>query len=632
MNSLSHEEQDFIDRINRIIAANLGDEKFGVAELANKMGVSRSQIHRRLKSICNKSVSRYIREIRLKKAKEFLEQGGQTVSEIAYKVGFGSPSYFIKSFHDFYGYPPGEVKKHEEPDSGSSEQAEDTHLKDTATKQPSKLFLAVIFILVLLGAYLAYLTFSDSSPQQSLIRSSQKTLMVLPFKNLSSDESNQYFADGVTEDILNQLTKISGLKVLSHTTAEQFRETTLSSPEIAKKMNVSYILEGSIRRQENNFRISVQLTDAEHDYLLWSENYDRQLADIFTIQSNIAKNVANQMQVMFTPGEIKEIEKLHPKNTEAYDNYLMGQYLCLRRDSSSIRKGIEYFKRAIKVDSTYTLAYSGLADGYYALAFTGNIDREKGYDLAYRAAEKALEMDSTLAEAYAVLGVVSYFGYRKWEQAREFLEKAVKVDSNCMVAHLYYCSFLDIIGEPDKALEEVNKAIELEPYYHMTFRMKGIILCNNKRYEESTDALWRSYELNQESYYNYSRIFLNDLALNDDASAVEILQELFSIHPGYKSYQNDITLLYETSGIVGVLKLFLDARSEIENEDDVFLIPSLNIKLGMRNEALTYLERACAEKDRDIPRMIRKPEFESLHSNPRFQALVDTMNLRPYFH
>ena len=230
-----------------------------------------------------------------------------------------------------------------------------------------------------------------------------------------------------------------------------------------------------MRRQGDNVRISVQLIDARKDHHLWSENYDRQLADIFIIQSDIAKNVAKQLQSILSPEEIKHIEKLHPKNAEAYDKYLMGQYLCLKRDSLSIRKGIEYFEQAIEIDSTYTLAYSGLADGYYALAFTGNIERSTGYDRAYKMAEKALEMDSTLAEAYAVLGIVNYFGYWKWEEARKLLEKAIEVDSNCMVAHLYYCSFLDIVGEPENALKQVNKAIELEPLYHMPFQMKGII-------------------------------------------------------------------------------------------------------------------------------------------------------------
>jgi len=630
MNSNSGNDKAFLDRLTSAVEANLGDENFGVKQLADKMQMNRSSVHRKLKLVTKKSVSEFIRELRLQKAKELLEQGTVNVSEVSYQVGFNSPSYFGRCFHDHFGYPPGEAKNHVKADSESAWLTTGSNSIEKRKQLPI-LFITVISVVVLFGIYLGITALFRYSSLKNTIGNSEKSVIVLPFKNLSSDESTQYFADGITEDILNQLAKISDLKVLSRTTSERFRESSLSSPEIARKVNANYLLEGSVRRQDDEVRISVQLIDAREDQHLWSENYDRQLADIFVIQSDIAKNVAKQLQSILSPEEIEQIEKRHPKNTEAYDKYLMGQYLCLKRDSLSIRKGIEYFEQALEIDSTYTLAYSGLADGYYALSFTGNIARNSGYDKAYKMAEKALEIDPTLAEAYAVLGVVSYFGYWKWEEARTFFEKAIEVDSNCMVAHLYYCSFLDIVGEGDKALEEASKAIELEPYYHMTFRMKGTILCNEKKYKESTEALKRSYELNNESYYNFSRIFLNDLALNDEASALETLRELFSVHPGYKQYKNDIKPTYESSGINGVLQLLLNARFKLGNEDDHFLIPIIYTKLGMHNEALTYLEKACANKDRDIPRMIRKPEFEILYPDHSFQALVDTMNLRPYF-
>jgi len=631
MNSNTGNDKAFLDRLTSIVEANLNDENFGVRELADKMRMNRSSVHRKLKSITKKPVSEFIREIRLQKAKQLLEEGSDNVSEVAYKVGFGSPSYFVKCFHDHFGYPPGEAKNNARIASESAKQSDKQNSDENMFRKQNSRVLLVVSIIVFFGIYLVFTTFFSHSSQKDAITTSEKSIIVLPFKNLSSEENNQYFADGITEDILTQLTKISDLEVVSRTSSEQFRESSLSSPEIARKMNINYILEGSVRRQDDNVRISVQFIDARKDLHLWSENYDRQLADIFTIQSDIAKNVASQLQSILSEEEMKQIERLHPKNAEAYDKYLMGQYLCLKRDSISIRKGIEYFEQALEIDSTYSLAYSGLADGYYALSFTGNIDRSSGYDIAYQMAEKALEMDSTLAEAYAVLGVVSKFGYWKWEEARKFFEKAIEEDPNCMVAHLYYCSFLDIVDESDKALEQVNKAIELEPYYHMTFRMKGIILCNEKKYKESTEALMRSYELNQDSYYNYSRIFLNDLALNDEASALEALHKLFSIRSGYRTYEKDITPLYESSGVNGVLQLLLNVRTKLGNEDDHFLVPILYNKLGMQNEALTYLENACRERDRDIPRMIRKPEFENLHSNPRFLALVDTMNLTPYF-
>jgi tetratricopeptide (TPR) repeat protein len=354
------------------------------------------------------------------------------------------------------------------------------------------------------------------------------------------------------------------------------------------------------------------------------------MQDIFKTQLDIAQNVADQLHLILSPEKIEQIEKLQPKNPEAYNNYLLGQYFCLKRDSLSIQKGIGYFKKAIEIDSNYTLAYSGLANGFYALAFTGNIEIYTGYATAYKMAEQALKMDSTLAEAYAVLGVVNYFGYWNWEKARILLEKALEVDSNCMVAHLYHCSFLDIVGEPEKALYHANKAIELEPYFHMPYHMKGLICRNNDKYAESTAAIMRSHELNPE-YWDKHLILSNYLYLNDEMSAVKFLSELFSVETGFQKYENSIYPAYEASGINGVLTLYREAMLEQEVFNPIFLTPILNIRLGMNDKALTLLEIACRERRADIPRMIRYPEFENLHSNPRFQAMVDTMNLRPYF-
>ncbi len=630
MNIISSEDQAFLKRLNAIVEANLHNEQFGVNELAQKAGLSRSQIHRRLKSISNKSVSQFIREVRLEKAKELLEEETLTVSEIAYKVGFGSPSYFIKSFHDLYGYPPGDEKKHL---TNMAEQEEHNQPQSPANKlftSRRKLIYGLAVIVIFLFTYFVWDILPVGSPAKRSNNTLEKSVIVLPLENLTTDKENQYLADGISEDIRSQLAKIPGLKVISGMSAEKYRETILSAPEIARQVNADYILAGSIRQWDSILYINIALSDAMQDRVLWPEKYERKMEDIFETQLDIAQNVADQLHLILSPEEIEQIEKLQPKNPEAYNNYLLGQYFCLKRDSASIQKGIGYFKKAIEIDPGYALAYAGLADGFYALSITGNIERSSGYATAYKMAEQALEMDSTLAEAYAVLGVVSKFGYWEWEKSRSFLKKALALDSTCMVAHLYYCSFLDIVGEPEKALYHANKAIELEPYFHMPYHMKGLICHNINKFDESTTAIVRSHELNPE-YWDKHLILSNYLYLNDEISAVKFLSELFSVEPEFQKYENRIYPAYETSGINSVLTLYLDAIYQQNEIDPLFLIPLLNNRLGMSDKALTLLERACRESRADIPRMIRYPEFENLHSNPRFQALVDTMNLRPYF-
>jgi len=640
MNLNFHSDEDFIKRLTEIVEANFKNENFGVSELTEEAGLSHSVIHRRLKSIKNQSVSQFIREIRLKKARELLEEGKRTVSEIAYEVGFGSPSYFIRCFHEQFGYSPGETKNQIAAYSDSEKQTDEKRPKEPkVTNKSSKIFITSVSIIILLAAYFLFIKPFGNSSKNRQNNTIEKSIMVLPFTNLSSDENNQYFADGIAEDILNQLTKTTSLKVVSRTSSEQFRESSLSSKEIAEKMKVNYILEGSVRRQDDDVRISVQLIDARQDQHLWSENYDRQLEDIFAIQTDISKNVAEKLETILSPEEIKQIEKLQPINAEAYDNYLMGRYFCFKRDVVSIKKGIEYFEKAIEIDPDYALAYTGLADGYFLLSFNGDIERNAGYKKAYEMAEKALENDSTLAETYAVLGVVSYFGFWKWEEARKLFEKALEIDPTCVTAYIYYCGFLDIVGEADKALEQVNRAIELEPFINITYQMKGTIYRNEKKYTESNIAFSKAFALNSDTWFCYWSIFKNYIDLNDETSAIKTLVEIFSVQPGFQSYRDSITPVYETSGIKGIINLCLDKilldyspeRLLGAETPNITLVAYLYNKLGMQNEALSMLEMACRERFCDIPRRIRVPEYGNLHTDPRFQAMVDTMNLRPYF-
>ncbi|MCA1760813.1 MAG: helix-turn-helix domain-containing protein, partial [Bacteroidales bacterium] len=301
--------QLFSDMLTRIIEANFHNEQFGVNELAQKTGLSRSHIHRRLKTLFNKSVSQFIREVRLEKAKELLEEGNLTGSEIAYKVGFGSPSYFIKSFHDYFGYPPGELKKHfhtdemlgNEAEKRSLSEPEDLDLRALAKNNKKSVRKKIVrttaaFIAIISIPVLFYFLFvdDDNALERFIYPDKELSIIVLPFKNLSNDPNNQYFADGIAEDILNNLYWITSLRVVSRTSAEQFRESNLSSGEIASMMNVNYVLEGSVRQYGEKTRLSVQLIDASRDNHLWSSFFDKEeQTDIIAIQDEIAFQVAS---------------------------------------------------------------------------------------------------------------------------------------------------------------------------------------------------------------------------------------------------------------------------------------------------------------------------------------------------
>ncbi len=323
----------FIKKLTDIILANLQNENFGVDELAREAGFSRSSIHRRLWEIKRQNISHFIREIRLKRAMELLRHHAGHASEIAYQAGFGSPSYFSKCFHDFYGFPPGEVRKRMEEDTlpvsyetnaseNPSEEENIVSLKSGRFKKRYLVSLSVGLSALIIGFAIFYHTKKGEFSYQRVRQ--ERSIAVLPFKNLSSEDDSQYFTDGIMEDILNHLFRIGDLQVISRTTAERFRGSKLSTVEIAGSIGVNYILEGSVRKQGDQVRITVQLIDGKRDRHMWSENYDRKLTDIFYVQSEIASSIARELEAVITPMENTLIKKVPTDNMEAYNYYLIG--------------------------------------------------------------------------------------------------------------------------------------------------------------------------------------------------------------------------------------------------------------------------------------------------------------------
>lgn len=384
MNKLLFADHEvFVKKLTGIVLANLHNDNFGVNDLAMEAGLSRSAVHRRLWVIKRQNISQFIREIRLKRAMELLQLHTCHASEIAYKVGFRSPAYFNKCFHDYYGYPPGEVMKRAftedraviRPDAvePATEEfparepvPEEGLTRESLTEVPApegqavsgrspislltirkagrwqrrdKVTLvsaAAMFIFAL--TWLLNHNFVNETDISGLSgsRDNDISIIVLPFKNFSDDPGNQYFADGIGEDILNHLCNITTFRVASRTSADQFREGNLSAPEIARKMNVSHVLEGSVRRQDHKVRVNVQLIDARRDRHLWSENYDRQMTDVFAIQSDIAINVVRELQSILTPAETEQDEEVPYINPETYKAKILRLLKHFRKNRAGV--------------------------------------------------------------------------------------------------------------------------------------------------------------------------------------------------------------------------------------------------------------------------------------------------------
>ena len=322
MSTISSNDQAFINKLTEIILTNLENEHFGVAELARTSGMSRLAIYHRLLAITGKSTTQFIREARLKKAMESLQQGSITASEVAYKVGFGSPAYFNTCFHEYFGYPPGEVLK-----SGRQELAGNfDYLADTAETETipvpedtKKAFRKVsvskvlkyttgsILIFLILSWFMNFFISRNHKPVLfTQVKSPDKSIAVLPFKSLSSDVENQYFAEGVTRNILYNLIQISEIKVINTPVGEP-GGNTLNLSEMAGKLNVRFFLSGSVQKSGEQILVMAQLSDITENQMIWSEKYTKKLSDIFKIQSEIANQVSTNLKSVITKNEKEQI-------------------------------------------------------------------------------------------------------------------------------------------------------------------------------------------------------------------------------------------------------------------------------------------------------------------------------------
>src|SRR6266545_1246378 len=292
----------------------------------------------------------------------------------------------------------------------------------------------------------------------------EKSIAVLPFDNLSEEKGNAFFAEGVQDEILTRLAKVADLKVISRTSTQHFKSAPDNLPQIAKQLGVMNILEGSVQKANDQVRVNVQLINALTDAHLWGETYDRKLTDIFAVESEISKTIADTLQAKLTGSEKISIAKVPTANTEAYELYLKGRFFWNKRTGADLKRAIDYFNQAIAKDPNYALAYAGLADSYTLLSVFGAASPADSFPQAKAAAKKALELDDTLAEAHTSLAkVLNRYDFDLERSLKEF-ERAIQLNPNYATAHQWYSNGpLLAFGQFDRAIAEGKRAVELDP-------------------------------------------------------------------------------------------------------------------------------------------------------------------------
>jgi TolB-like protein/Flp pilus assembly protein TadD/class 3 adenylate cyclase len=461
----------------------------------------------------------------------------------------------------------------------------------------------------------------------------EKSIAVLPFENLSEDKSNAYFAEGVQDEILTRLAKIGDLKVISRTSTQRYKSSPENLPEIAKQLGVAHILEGTVQKSGDNVRVAVQLIRAATDSHLWAETYDRKLTDIFAVESEIAKTIAESLRVKLSGTEQSAIAARPTENSEAHDLYLRGRYFVEKRTGDDFKRAIDYFNQAIAKDPNYALAYAGIADSYVLLPQYSNEQPGELFPKAKLAAEKALAIDSNLGEAHVSLGLVLQGVDLNLKEAKREFERALELNPNDAAAH-YFLGLIVLApwGQFDQAIAEVKRAIELDPFSVIMNANLGYCYFLARRYPEAIAQLRKATELDPN--FPFTRAVLGvALELNgDSAEAIREYEKAYELEKGYPAGARHLGLVflahaYALQGERAKALQFLGQAQDLEQRHGgvpAYGLAVIYLGLGEKEQAIDWLERSYRAKETGIIRMIKvDPLLDSLRGDPRFEKLSD---------
>ncbi|MGH7499632.1 MAG: protein kinase domain-containing protein, partial [Gemmatimonadales bacterium] len=456
------------------------------------------------------------------------------------------------------------------------------------------------------------------------------SVAVLPFLNLSADPENEFFADGITEDVIAQLSKIRSLKVISRTSVMPFKKREQSLREIGARLDVATFLEGSVRRAGDRVRIVAQLIDAAADRHLWAETYDRQLTDIFAIQTDVALQIASALRAELSPDERTRVRRKPTSDVQAYQLYLQGRHCYTRYTEESIGKGIEYFQQALAADPGYALAHVGLALAYGELAAGqggGDLRPDVAYHRAMEAITKALALDSELGEAHSVLALLKMVHDFDWVGAEEEFKVALELSPGSADIYDHYGWLCGALERYDEALAMVKRAQELDPLTHRADVATTLLRAG--RSHEALEAALRSIEFEPEYGRARSTLGWAYLKTGMPDEGLAHLEQAVRLAPGHTLYLAQLGEAYGLAGKFGEAREVLRQLDELSQQRYVspYHMAYVYTGLGEPDRAMDCLERAFEERAGSVYGIKGSFLFTSLRSHPRFTALLRKMNL-----
>jgi serine/threonine-protein kinase len=460
-------------------------------------------------------------------------------------------------------------------------------------------------------------------------RTASPSVAVLPFSNLSADPENEYFADGITEDVITHLARVRSLKVISRTSVMPFKRREKSLREIGVLLGAGTIVEGSVRRAGNRVRIVAQLVDAETDEHLWAETYDRDLTDIFAIQTDVALKIAAALQAELSSNERMRIERPPTDDLAAYQLYLQGRHRFTMFTPDGFRQSIGYYEQAIAKDPEFALAYAELAHAYAHLAIEGIVgwDPEIAYRRAKEAAAKALELDDGLGEAHGIAGLLRFACDFDWAGAEKQLLLARELSPGSADVHDHFGWLCSSLGRFDEALQALRRARELDPLTHRSDFASELLRAG--RYGEAIEEAARLIELDPGYSRGHSILGWAKLKLGDADEGLVSLERAASLSRGVTMFRAQLGQAYAMAGAAGKARAVLDELNRMAGETYVspYHFAYVYTGLGEHDAAIDWLERAYEQRAGAVYGIKGSFLFADLRGHPRFVALLRKMNL-----
>jgi TolB-like protein/Tfp pilus assembly protein PilF len=491
------------------------------------------------------------------------------------------------------------------------------------TRKQGLLVVAAVLVVGLLAAFGAWSYYHARTTEVAV-----ESIAVIPFVNQNNDPSADWISDGLTESIINNLTQLPNLKVIARSSVFRYKGKEVDPVAVGKELGVRAVLTGRMMKRDDTMLISAELIDIRDNKQLWGEKYQRKLADMLSVQREIASEITNNLRPTLSGVDRSLAEKQYTANAEAYQLYLKGRFYWNKRTPPDFEKAIGFFQQAIDQDPNYALAYSGLADSYALLTAYTAEQSDVVMPKAKEAALKALELDNRLAEAHASLGqVAAYYDYDFPTAEREY-RRALELNPNYATAHQWLAEHLSTMKRFDESLAEIKRALELDPMSLIINRIYADILVDARRYDEAIAQFQKTVELEPKfptTYFFLGRAYEAKGMYDDAVRAYNKSGALSGFPPDQLAKMNEA---YARAGWKGYVQAVLDyALKDRKSRTPAFVMAGYYTRLGQKEEAIAWLQKAYEQRDFRMTMLSVDFGFDSLRSDPRFVDLVRKIGL-----